>query len=255
VPVRTASPGDVVKVALYWRATEDVNRDYVVSLLLNDANQEPKVEQQGRPVDDTYPTTEWDKGEVLRDWHDLRLPADTPPGNYELLLQVLEEGKTIGQTSLGRVEVRGRPHHFEVPGIQQPLEARLGDTLLLLGYDLSSEDVKPGEALHLTLYWQALQEMGVSYTVFTHLLDASERTWGQMDSIPQLGEAPTTSWVPGEVIADAYDIFVDAGAPPGDYVIEIGMYDATTGRRLLVSIDGQLLEGDRLVLGRIQVLP
>ncbi|HJX38253.1 MAG TPA: glycosyltransferase family 39 protein, partial [Anaerolineae bacterium] len=41
VPVRTASPGDVVKVALYWRATEDVNRDYVVSLLLNDANQEP----------------------------------------------------------------------------------------------------------------------------------------------------------------------------------------------------------------------
>jgi hypothetical protein len=97
--------------------------------------------------------------------------------------------------------------------------------------------------------------MDVSYTVFTHLLDAEERVWGQMDSVPLRGEAPTTSWVSGEVIADEYEITVDAGAPPGDYAIEVGMYDATTGRRLPVSIDGRLLQGDRLVLGQIRVLP
>jgi hypothetical protein len=127
--------------------------------------------------------------------------------------------------------------------------------VLFLGYDLSSEDVKPGDTLHLTLYWQALSEMQVSYTVFTHLLDANERTWGQMDSIPLRGEAPTTSWVSGEVIADEYDIAVDEGAPPGDYAIEIGMYDASTGQRLPVLAGGQLLEGDRLLLGQIRVLP
>jgi hypothetical protein len=255
VPVRTASPGDVVKVALYWRATEDVNRDYVVSLLLNDANQEPQVEHRGRPVDDTYPTTEWEEGEVLRDWHDLQLTPDTQTGDYALLVHVLEGGRTIGQATLGRIEVRGRPHQFYVPEIQHPLEATLGDAVLLLGYDLSSDDVKPGDTLHLTLYWQALEETQASHTVFTHLLDASERTWGQMDSIPLRGEAPTTSWIPGEVIADPYEIAVAAGAPPGDYVIEIGMYDAITGRRLPVFADGQLLAGDRLMLEQIRILP
>jgi hypothetical protein len=250
-----AGPGETIRVALYWSTTEDVSRDYLVSLELKDDHGEPWFLQQGRPVDGTYPTTEWEKGEVLRDWHDLHLPPDTPAGDYALLVQVLEGGETIGQARLGHVEVRGRPHQFDVPEIQRPLEARLGDGVLFLGYDLSSEDVKPGDTLHLTLCWQALSEMQVSYTVFTHLIDAKEQVWGQMDTIPLRSEAPTTSWVSGEVIADEYDITVDAGAPPGDYAIEIGMYDASTGRRLPVSIDGRLLEGDRLVLGQILVLP
>jgi 4-amino-4-deoxy-L-arabinose transferase-like glycosyltransferase len=255
MPVRAASPGETVRVALYWRATEDVSRDYLVSLRLKDDHGKPLFVQQDRPVDGTYPTTEWEEGEVLRDWHDVRLPPDTPTGDYELSLRVLEGGRTIGQASLGRVQVRGRPHQFDVPEIQHPLEARLGDGVLFLGYDLSSEDVKPGDTLHLTLYWQALSEMQVSYTVFTHLLDAEERVWGQTDSMPLRGEAPTTSWVSGEVIADEYDITEDAGVPPGDYAIEIGMYDASTGQRLAVFTDRGREGGDRLLLGEVTIVP
>jgi hypothetical protein len=97
--------------------------------------------------------------------------------------------------------------------------------------------------------------MQVSYTVFTHLLDAEERVWSQVDSIPLRGEAPTTSWVSGEVIADEYNIVAEPSTPPGAYSIEIGMYDVATGQRLPIFTGGQQLEGDRLVLGQIRVLP
>jgi 4-amino-4-deoxy-L-arabinose transferase-like glycosyltransferase len=255
VSSRVVSPGQTARAAFYWRATEDLSQDYLLSLELEDDLGETLVAQQGRPVDGTYPTTQWGQGEILRDWHDIPLPADAPSGRYELWLRVLEEDHLTAQISLGFVEVQGRPRQFEIPEIQHPLEARVGGAVRLLGYDLSSEQVKPGDTVSLVLYWQAIDEMQVSYTVFTHLLDADERIWGQMDSIPLGGHAPTTSWLPGEVIPDAYDIAVDPAAAPGSYSIEIGMYDATTGQRLLVLAAGQLPDSDRLLLEHIRILP
>jgi 4-amino-4-deoxy-L-arabinose transferase-like glycosyltransferase len=254
MPARSAGPGETVRLALYWRAEEDVSRDYTLSLRLNDADEETLVEQRGRPVDGTYPTSEWDAGEVLRDWHDLNLPPDLPSGSYELFLQVLDSGEIVGQVGLGPIEVRGRPHRLDVPDIQHPLEAHVGDDVLLLGYGLSAEEVAPGDTLKLVLYWQAEDEIGVSYTVFTHLLDAGGRIWGQMDGLPLGGEAPTTSWVKGEIITDEYAIAVDQEAPPGEYVIEIGMYDAISGRRLPThDSEGRSL-GDRVILQPMRLL-
>ena len=144
---------------------------------------------------------------------------------------------------------------FSVPEIQYPMQMRLGAGVLFLGYDLNSDAARPGDTLQLTLYWQALEEMAVSYTVFTHLLDSEEQVWGQMDSVPLSGEAPTTSWVAGEVIADPYEIIVDADTRAGDYVIEIGMYDATTGLRLpVVDASGQPKDDRVLLQQSMQVL-
>jgi 4-amino-4-deoxy-L-arabinose transferase-like glycosyltransferase len=255
LPVPVVSPGETVRLALYWQAIEDVNRDYQISVQLIDQEGNTWLEQKGRPVDGTYPTTEWDENEVLRDWHDLVLPPDAPQGRHELLLQVLEDGEVLGELQLGSLEVQGRPRQFTVPLIQHPLEATVGSGVLFLGYDLKTDQVQPGEPVRLTLYWQALQEMQVSYTVFTHLLDVEETVWGQADSLPRGGEAPTTSWLQGEVITDEYEIVVDQAAPPGTYIVEVGMYDASTGLRLPIVADGERLAGDRLLLQEIQVLP
>jgi len=59
----------------------------------------------------------------------------------------------------------------------------------------------------------------------------------------------------GEILTDEYEIVVNPEAPPGEYVIEIGMYDASTGERLPIHMDGQRLEGDRLLLGVVRVVP
>jgi 4-amino-4-deoxy-L-arabinose transferase-like glycosyltransferase len=97
LPARVASPGETIRIALYWRATEDLTHDYLTSLQLRDEEGNVWLEQEGRPVDGDYPTTQWSAGEIIKDWHHVHLPPDTPSGRYELLLQVLEGGETIGQ--------------------------------------------------------------------------------------------------------------------------------------------------------------
>ncbi|HID62228.1 MAG TPA: hypothetical protein EYP49_05735 [Anaerolineae bacterium] len=122
-----------------------------------------------------------------------------------------------------------------------------------MGYDLDATELKVGGTLSLTLYWKALGEMDTSYTVFVHILDGENRIWGQRDSPPGDGTLPTTGWLPGEVIADHYDVSIQPDAPPGLYVIEIGMYQAETGQRLpIINRKGQVV-GDRVLLGEVTV--
>ncbi len=74
-----------------------------------------------------------------------------------------------------------------------------------------------------------------------------------MDSIPVQGTYPTTAWLPGEVIRDAYGIALSPQAPTGPYTPEIGWYDAATGERLpVVDEQGHVL-GDHVLLNSFEV--
>jgi hypothetical protein len=246
--LREVEPGGALRVALYWQALEDLEEDYVLSLEVRDQTGGVEVRHLERPVDGTYPTTHWEEGEVLRDWHDVPVPPDAPQGEYELVVTVVEGESVQGQASLGSVTVTGRPHYFTIPDIQHPLEFGVGEHIRLLGYDLENDRVRPGDQLSLTLYWQAVDRVETSYTVFTHLLDAGSHIRAQKDSIPGGGSLPTTSWVEREVITDVYYLTVSSDAPRGESVLEVGMYDATTGQRLpLRGRSGEPL-GDRLLL-------
>ncbi|MGB3905271.1 MAG: DUF2079 domain-containing protein [Anaerolineae bacterium] len=253
----SAEPGQQVPLILIWRALSEPTEDYLVSLRLKPIDGEHEQSWLQLPAGGTYPTSKWEQGAVVRDWHDLGLAPDTAPGVYELSVSLVKPdgGAVRSEVGLGTVTVEGRRRVFTMPQIQSPLDARLGGSVAFLGYDQSSTTVRPGETIRLTLYWQALREMGTSYTVFTHLLDAEERIWGQMDSIPQRGEAPTTSWLVGEVITDQYEIVVAPDAHRGTYLLEIGMYDASTGQRLSVLSHDQVVEEDRLLLGVVHVVP
>jgi len=69
--------------------------------------------------------------------------------------------------------------------------------------------------------------------------------------VPGGGLLPTNSWLKGEIITDEYEVPIRAGAPPGQYVIETGMYDRYTGERLQVlDANGKPVEGDRILLGQ-----
>jgi hypothetical protein len=135
--------------------------------------------------------------------------------------------------------------------ISHPQAATFQAPIDLLGYDVAPTSVRPGQTLDLTLYWRAQQPVGQSWTVFTHLLDDAERIQAQQDGIPGQGRRPTTTWAPGEVIVDRYTLRVDPAAPGGADHLEIGLYDPTTGQRLL------LASGDNRVLLSlpVQVLP
>jgi hypothetical protein len=136
-----------------------------------------------------------------------------------------------------------------------PRQANLDNRIALLGADLPSGPLSPGGTLHLTLYWQATDEMDVSYTVFVHLLEPGGQVLAQDNREPAGGRRPTSGWVAGEYVADPHDIPLPPELPPGDYVVEVGMYDAGARGLPRLAIVGSENQGttDRVIFGPIKV--
>ena len=160
----------------------------------------------------------------------------------------------VDKITLEKLEVVERQRNFALPSPDHPLEARLGEMVRLLGYDLEGDGVGSGEEIGLTLYWQALAPADRPYKVFTHLIDEENVIWGQHDSQPVGGTYPPNLWVAGEVVADSYRLPVAAEAPGGIYRLEVGMYYEPTGERLPVYIEGERVEEERILSGEIEVV-
>lgn len=137
--------------------------------------------------------------------------------------------------------------------IQHPLSLDVGGLLRLEGYTLASDEVTSGDILQLTLFWRATGPIDRRYKVFTHLLDPAGHLFGLRDAEPLGGARPTTSWRTGELIVDRYGLPVLPGTPPGEYLIEVGMYGLEDGRRLPITAqDGH--SGDHIILHEVRVL-
>jgi len=154
---------------------------------------------------------------------------------------------------LGELEIEVPERRMALPTIENPMQVNLGNQVTFLGYDLETTVVKPGDTLHLTLYWQASTEVAEWYKVFTHLLDGRGRIWAQRDSVPVGGTRPTTGWVKGEIIVDEYELVIDPDAPDGDYILEVGMYEEATGQRLRVLNKKGQAVGNRILLEKVRV--
>ena len=140
-----------------------------------------------------------------------------------------------------------------------------------LGYDLyrdrglfrqrlsPGQIIRPGDRLVLRLYWRADGPVDGSYTVFTHLVGAAFNpatggpVWAQEDRVPLEGTCPTDLWPPDLLLRDEYELLLPSDAPPGEYLLEIGMYRPGTGERLPVAGDGADVEARRLVIATVPV--
>jgi 4-amino-4-deoxy-L-arabinose transferase-like glycosyltransferase len=120
----------------------------------------------------------------------------------------------------------------------------------LLGYQVMSSVVTPGDTLDVTVYWQPLTQTEQNYAVFVHLLSDVGVMVAQRDTYPGLGRYPTTAWVPGAVFADIYRVHVPqtAYAPDAGYV-QVGLY--LPGGPRLTTPDG----GDALRLAVVEIQP
>jgi hypothetical protein len=102
-----------------------------------------------------------------------------------------------------------------------------------MGTTVEPATVKAGDKVTVNLRWRAAAPLSTAYKVFVHVLDASgQSVVAQRDSEPQGGSAPTTGWVKGEVLEDAYALTLPAGTKAGEYPIEVGVYDPRSGDRL-----------------------
>ncbi|HEV8633323.1 MAG TPA: hypothetical protein VG370_03650 [Chloroflexota bacterium] len=242
VGAREVDAGGRVPLSLLWQAAAAPGRDLEVWLALGPA-------EARFPAGGGFPASRWRAGELVRDQHRLLVPPELAAGRQPLRVALVEPGTAtavLGPIDLGEIQVRGRPRRFDPPAPQQAVGALFGGAIELVGYDLPSARVAPGGRLPLTLWWRAGARVETSYTVFVHLLDAERRVRGQVDRVPGGGALPTSGWALGEVVEDRYEVPLDPIAPPGAYLLEVGLYDARSGQRLRLA-DG----ADHLVLAEM----
>ena len=116
----------------------------------------------------------------------------------------------------------------EVPAISHPANSNLSDQVNFLGYDLDADRVESGDALGLTLYWQARRPLTTDYSVYLRLVNGVYDVWGSQDGSPLWGAMPTSRWEEGLVVTDERRLAVLPGTPPGVYQVAVGMYDPAT---------------------------
>jgi hypothetical protein len=117
--------------------------------------------------------------------------------------------------------------------------------------------VEAGDTIRVRLTWTALGHPDTNYKVFVHLIDGANQVVAQQDAPPLGGAFPTflwfPKWVPGQTVVDPYRLTVPEGTPPGEYLIEVGMYGFTTFQRAPFFDPVGNLTGDRFILGAVRV--
>jgi hypothetical protein len=92
------------------------------------------------------------------------------------------------------------------------LDWTYNDEMRLIGAEIGSALVRPGERVPVTLYWQALKPMQTNYSVFVHLIGRNYGIAGQFNTYPGLGLHPTRHLQPGQIVVDRYPVQVDGGS-------------------------------------------
>lgn len=123
--------------------------------------------------------------------------------------------------------------------------------LALIGYERSPENPRPGESIRLVTAWEVIQTPEPRLALFTHLLADPETVIAQQDSLPLTSH----SLRPGDRFLALHDqIYVPTDAPPGEYLLAIGIYSGDTMQRLPLYHAGRAY-GDRLFLQPVEVAP
>jgi hypothetical protein len=255
LPQTTVRAGDSLPVDLYWRV--DARLTAVPPLQLGDSSAAPAdppaaasqtagaasasqseegagqvLAQAGalreRGLADLLAPGEWPDG-VIEDRRELLLPAAAPSGRLEL---------SIGGVRLGEITVTAPKREFATPSMERELDLPVDGFATLAGYTLAP--LEAGQPLRLTLFWQDRTATATSWKVFVHVLDGANHVLAQQDALPAAGQAPTTSWVPGQVVADRYEVALPGPLPAGAQ-LEVGMYEPVSGKRLAIGPQDHVL--------------
>ena len=146
-------------------------------------------------------------------------------GNQRLALFALAPNNRLVEAGIGTV--------FGDPAAPPPVTEANG-WFRLDGYAVTPQ-VRPGEAILLTLLWRSLAPVTENYQVFVHLLDEQGAKITQADGQPVQWLRPTSTWEAGEQIVDRYGLLLPDLLPAGQYTIAVGLYHPATGQRLPVS--------------------
>lgn len=259
-----------LRVTLYWQVDRPVAEPAYSFAHLVGTRFEPVTgyvvwDQHDKEAPGFHSLTTWLPGRLYEDTYDLRVPRGLSPAEYQLEIGWWQPGTRkrlrpdISEPAATLAASQADSLLLFEPVFRAPKDLvrrheTLGQTVRLLGYRLEPAEPRPGDTLRLTLCWQAIAPMQTSYTVFTHLLDDTGQMRSGHDGLPVYAHRPTDRWLTNEVQVDEHEFMLPTNASAGDYAIEVGMYDASTGARLpAYDVAGKRLEQDRIILETVTI--
>lgn len=263
--------GDTLPVTLYWQALRGMEENYTLAVKIIGDQGEIYGARHLFPGRGNFATSLWKEGDSFRETyqvpivapHTTRTLAHVSVSLYlrnnpersryrrSLLLARYAGGTPGGSVLFGRIKIAGTPLPITPT---HKVSFRLGDSILLMGYDLSKTRYLSGTDVVLVLYWEAQDRVVGDYTVFIHLVDVDGRIVSQGDAPPKGGSYPTGLWEGGEAIVDNHLMHLPRELPSGEYKILAGFYSPDTLVRLPVwTSSGERLESDTIGISRIQV--
>lgn len=260
VAEEVVNPGEKLHVELLWKALSDVKDTYLLRFdLLNATNGEGMtLRRDAQPMRGGNPTHLWSEGDQVIDSHTLAVPDEVEAGPYLLRLLVSREGESptitdctgnaLDYVVAGPIQIDSGTATTRIPA--HAVDATFADHVSLVGYDSLQ---RGGDALKITLYWQATAEISEDYTVFVHLLSPNGELVAQHDSPPAL---PTKLWVPGRLVVDSHVIPLPQSLPSASYELRVGMYHWPELERLpIVEPNGLDATGNALLIRDIPGSP
>jgi hypothetical protein len=235
-------------MTLYWQPLQESGEKYQTVLRL--------LGKEGRVMFEAGHGLRAGASGLLADTYNFPLAATFPPGAYSLEVAVLtSDGQPVGEVAHTPAPLLVRPAPPALSAARQEIKADLAGAVTLLGYELANAEVRPGDSLHLALYWQALRNGDRDATVFVQLLGPDGQPWAQHDNPPWGGWYPTSLWREGEIIRDDYVLQLRPDAPPGTYTLIAGMYLPESMERLPVLDESGQVRDDKITLASVEVRP
>ncbi|MEZ4340530.1 MAG: carbohydrate-binding family 9-like protein [Sandaracinaceae bacterium] len=95
----------------------------------------------------------------------------------------------------------------DAPSPEHALDVRFDNGLRLVGYDVSSETMRPGQSTTITWYWHATQDLDDGWQLFTHVADSTGESRFNQDHTGVVREIYQPGrWQPGQFIKDVQEV-------------------------------------------------
>lgn len=253
--------GEEAHVTYYFRADKDV---VIPELILVTDISNAKSALRSRIQ---FPDRVLKKGDIIAISNDITIPEYILTGMYTIHISLVGKNEVLlskSSVEIGKIyilyhfdELYNRSikiHHFYNKtsvllynvSISRPRLYVFENKIAFLGYDIDTGDVNINRTFRIVYYWKSLKMVKKDYTVFVHMTDMKGNIIFQQDHDPPI---PTSQWMPGGVISEKYDVSIPTGIDEGDYKIMIGLYDKTTGKRLI--LDGSRYRDNAAYIGKI----
>jgi hypothetical protein len=130
-----------------------------------------------------------------------------------------------------------------------PIDQHFSNGLRLIGLDAAA--LLSDQPNYLSLYWQAASSVESLPKVFIHGRNEQNETIFQVDHFMFDGQMMAEPWPDQATLKETFQFELPTSTEPGRYSLHIGLYDPTSGERLLIEADRS--GENAVVIGPIEV--